>query len=140
MAGVKKFEDLRMWQASRRLANLIYQLTGKSAFKDASLRNQIRRAAVSVMSNIAEGFGRGSNEEFQYFLYIAKGSLTEVLSQLYLSSDLNYISEKEFQTGQKLCAETASLLQAFAGKMKSANRTSFRKKRKVEDIAKEKDK
>lgn len=54
-----------------------------------------------------------------------------MLSQLYLSSDLKYISGGEFQAGQKLCAETASLLQAFAGKMKSANRTSFRKKRKV---------
>lgn len=57
MAGVNKFEDLRMWQSSRKLANLIYALTGKTAFPDASLRNQIRRAAVSVMSNIAEGFG-----------------------------------------------------------------------------------
>ena len=102
MAGVKKFEDLRRWQASRKLANLIYALTGKAAFPDASLRNQIRRAAVSVMSNIAEGFGRGSNQEFQYFLYIAKGSLTEVLSQLYLSCDLKYIRtccQTSFQQG-----------------------------------------
>lgn len=83
------------------------------------------------MSNIAEGFGRGSNEEFQYFIYIAKGSLTEVQSQLYLSFDLKYVSQKEFQTSQKLCADTASLIEAFAGKMRSANRTSFRKKRKV---------
>ena len=84
MAAVRRFEELRMWQASRRLANLIYALTGQASFRDAALRNQMRRAAVSVMSNIAEGFGRGSNEEFIYFLYIAKGSLAELLSQLYL--------------------------------------------------------
>ncbi len=131
MAGVRQFEELRMWQASRRLANLIYQLTGQASFRDAALRNQMRRAAVSVMSNIAEGFGRGSNEEFIYFLYIAKGSVTELLSQLYLSLDLNYISQGQFQNAKKYCEETAGLLQAFAGKMKAAGKISFRKKRKV---------
>ena len=85
----------------------------------------------SVMSNIAEGFGRGSNEEFIYFLYIAKGSLAELLSQLYLSLDLNYISQGQFQNTKKYCEETAGLLQAFAGKMKTAGKISFRKKRKV---------
>jgi len=83
------------------------------------------------MSNIAEGFGRGSNEEFIYFLYIAKGSLAELLSQLYLSLDLNYISQGQFQNAKKYCEETARLLQAFAGKMKAAGKISFRKKRKV---------
>ncbi len=83
------------------------------------------------MSNIAEGFGRGSNEEFIYFLYIAKGSLAELISQLYLSLDLNYISQGQFQNAKKYCEETAGLLQAFAGKMKTAGKISFRKKRKV---------
>ena len=83
------------------------------------------------MSNIAEGFGRGSNEEFLYFLYIAKGSVTEVQAQLYLSADLKYIPRREFEAAYKLCAETAKLIQAFASGMKSVNRTSFRKKRKI---------
>ena len=131
MAGVSKFEDLRMWQASRKLANLVYTLTGGPPFKDASLRNQIRRAAVSVMSNIAEGFGRGSNEEFLYFLFIAKGSLVEVQSQLYLSADLKYISRKGFEAAFEVCSETAKLIQAFANNMKNVQTTGFRKKRKV---------
>jgi len=126
MAGAKRFEDLLMWQRARQLANLIYKLTEQPAFRDASLRNQMRRAAVSVMSNIAEGFGRGSNEELDRFLFIAKGSAAEVQSQLYLSLDLKYVSKLDFDQAAKLCDETARMIQGFAKSMKSAGRGSFR--------------
>lgn len=131
MAGAKRFEDLLMWQKSRALANVIYQLTENSSFRDASLRNQMRRAAVSVMSNIAEGFGRGTNEELLKFLFIAKGSLTELQSQLYLSLDLRYLSREQFQQTQNLSAETARLIQAFASAMNRGLTRGFKHKRKV---------
>ena len=98
-----------MWQSARSLANLVYKLTDQPSFRDAALRNQMRRAAVSVMSNIAEGFGRGSNEELDRFLFIAKGSGAELLSQLYLSLDLNYLTRAQFEEAQRLCEETARL-------------------------------
>ena len=90
------FEDLEIWKEARRLTREIYCLTSGSQFsKDFNLRGQIQSAAVSVMSNIAEGFERGGNQEFGQFLYIAKGSCGEVRSQLYVAVDLGYISTKE---------------------------------------------
>ncbi len=144
MPGAKRFEDLRIWQRARELANLTYGLTSQQSFRDASLRNQMRRAAVSIMSNIAEGFGRGSNEELERFLFIAKGSAAELLSQLYLSLDLKYISESDAAKAKAVCEETSGMILAFARSMKSARRTEFRRKRKqrpwseqVEQVMKE---
>src|SRR6266581_4351198 len=92
---VKVFEDLEVWKEGRRLTQGIYQLTRNENFsKDFALRDQIRRAAVSIMSNIAEGFERGGNQEFVQFLYIAKGSCGEVRSQLYVALDQEYIDQK----------------------------------------------
>lgn len=130
MPAAKRFEDLRIWQRARELANLTYRLTGQATFADAALRNQMRRAAVSIMSNIAEGFGRGSNEELDRFLFIAKGSAAELLSQLYLSFDLKFINDSEFQKAKGLCEETAGKILAFARSMKKAGRPEFRHKRK----------
>lgn len=97
MSGVKKFEDLDAWNLARELVNLIYDLTDKEEFKrDYSLKDQMRRCSVSVMSNIAEGFERGSDKDFVRFLYIAKGSCGEIRSQLYIALDRKYITEKEF--------------------------------------------
>jgi four helix bundle protein len=110
---------------------LIYKLTEQPAFRDASLRNQMRRAAVSVMSNIAEGFGRGSNEELDRFLFIAKGSAAEVQSQLYLALDLKFVSKVDFDEAARLCDETARMIQAFAKSMKSVGRGSFRHRKEV---------
>ena len=91
---VQRFEELEVWKESRHLAKGIYVLTNKAAFRqDWDLSRQIRRAAVSVMSNIAEGFERETNKEFARYLYIAKGSVGEVLAQLYLASDLHYAEE-----------------------------------------------
>lgn len=131
MAGAKRFEDLLMWQRARALANVIYKLTEAPSFRDANLRNQMLRAAVSVMSNIAEGFGRGTNEELLKFLFIAKGSLTELQSQLYLSLDLHFVSAEQFKAAQNLCAETARLIQAFASSMNRGLTKGFKHKRKV---------
>ena len=93
---VKCFEDLEIWKEARRLTKEIYRLTSGPKFsKDFSLRGQIQGATVSVMSNIAEGFERGGNQEFGQFLYVAKGSCGEVRSQLYVAVDQGYVSAKE---------------------------------------------
>ena len=86
------FEDLEIWKEARRLTREIYCLTSGSQFsKDFNLRGQIQSAAVSVMSNIAEGFERGGNQEFGQFLYVAKASCGELRSQLYVALDQKYI-------------------------------------------------
>ena len=94
--AIKYFEDLEVWQESRRLTQRIYKLTQSPGFtKDFGLRDQIQRAVVSIMSNIAEGFERGGNQEFLQFLYIAKASCGEVRSQLYVALDQGYVTQKE---------------------------------------------
>lgn len=94
--AVKYFEDLEVWKSARELTNRIYKSTGDGEFsKDFGLRDQIRRVSVSVMSNIAEGFERGGNQEFTQFLSIAKGSCGEVRSQLYVAADQDYITQKD---------------------------------------------
>jgi four helix bundle protein len=90
--AVKSFEELEIWKEARRLTQIIYQLTKTDKFsREFSLRDQIRRATVSIMSNIAEGFERGGNQEFLQFLYVAKSSCGEVRSQLYVGLDQGYI-------------------------------------------------
>ena len=99
MANIKSFKDIKAWQKSRDLVKEIYRVTNNGKFtKDWSLKDQIRRAAVSIMSNIAEGFSRQTDKEFIQFLYIAKGSASEVQSQLYVAYDLSYINEETFNT------------------------------------------
>lgn len=111
---VRRFEDLVVWQKSRDLAVAIYQLSNKGPFtRDFGLRDQIRRAAVSVMSNIAEGFGRYSRSELRQYLSIARGSATEVRSQLYLGRELGYVDEAEHQQLHDLCVEIARMLAAL---------------------------
>lgn len=96
MATVGRFEDLEVWQAAKALTNLVYDLTDQQTFaRDYGLKDQICRAAVSVMSNIAEGFERGSDTEFRNFLVIAKGSAGEVRSQLYVARDRGYAQEAD---------------------------------------------
>jgi four helix bundle protein len=99
---VKNFEDLEIWKDARVLTREIYRLTRDSKFaKDFALRDQIRRAAMSVMSNIAEGFERGGNQEFIQFLYVAKASCGEVRSQLYVALDQSYVSPKDCDDATK---------------------------------------
>jgi len=88
---ISKFEELIAWQKSRELVTAIYKVTnGKEFSRDFGLRDQIQRAAVSIMSNIAEGFERAGRAEFHQFLVIAKGSCAEVRSQLYIALDIGY--------------------------------------------------
>ena len=99
MAKVENFEDLEVWQLARALASKIYELTRNGEFaKDFGLRDQIRRATVSIVSNIAEGFGRRSNVEFSPFLEIASGSTSEVQAQLYIAHDLKYLTKEQFDS------------------------------------------
>lgn len=98
LSGVTRFEELIAWQEARKLTKLIYQVTNEGKFvKDYGLSGQIQRAAVSIMSNIAEGFGRNNPSEFHQFLVIALGSCHELRSQLYVATDVEYITQNEFE-------------------------------------------
>ncbi len=97
MATAKRFEDLQVWQEARDLARQTYRIVNQHPFrKDFGLRDQITRAAISTMSNIAEGFERGTRKEFVQFLHVAKASNGEVRSQLYVARDQTYIDEETF--------------------------------------------
>lgn len=110
MATIKRFEEIKAWQEARELARLVYETTRNGALsRDYGLKEQIQRAAVSVASNIAEGFARNGNREFAKFLWIAKGSAAEVQSQLYTAKDVGYISETQFKNIFEK-AESCSLL------------------------------
>ncbi|MFL6547489.1 MAG: four helix bundle protein [Povalibacter sp.] len=109
------FESLRVWHDARELVRHIYSLTKRGGFaSDFSFRDQIRRAALSVMSNIAEGHERGGTREFAYFLSIAKGSSGEVRSQLYAAEDVGYIEPAEAAKLRGMAAEVARKIQALA--------------------------
>ena len=97
MAGVKRFEDLVAWQKARELTARVFELTASPGFsKDWSLVNQMRKSAVSMGSNIAEGFERSRPKEFHQFLSVAKGSCAELRSQLYTALDTRLISQADF--------------------------------------------
>ncbi len=114
MATTHKFEDLSVWQEARQLVVAIYAVSKTRAFnQDFGLRDQIRRAAVSTMSNIAEGFERGTRKEFVQFLNIAKGSNGEVRSQLFVALDQKYIGEKEFSALSEAAVLLSRRLSAF---------------------------
>ena len=99
MAAFKTFEEINAWQNARALVREVYAMTGSGDFcKDYGLKDQIQRASVSICSNIAEGFERRGNKEFINFLWIAKGSVAEVCSQLHNAHDLGYITEERFKT------------------------------------------
>ena len=94
----KKFEDIEVWKLGREVVKAVYGLTNKGPFaKDWGLKDQIQRAAVSVTSNIAEGYVRRGNKEFVKFLWISKGSAAEVQSQLYHALDLEYVDANTFE-------------------------------------------
>ncbi len=112
MAIAKRFEDLSVWQEARELVGQIYALTSVSQFnRDIALRDQIRRAAISVMSNIAEGFGRRTNRDFAKFLTQARGSVAETQSHLYVALDQGYIDEQSFQQLYEKCDHISRMLQ-----------------------------
>jgi four helix bundle protein len=113
--AVKNFEDLNVWRQARQLTQQVYRLTKSEKFiKDFGLRDQIQRATVSIMSNIAEGFERGGNQEFVQFLYVSKASCGEVRSQLYVALDQGYVtdndSEKLLQSFRRLSGMISNLI------------------------------
>jgi four helix bundle protein len=119
MATAQNFEDLLVWQEARQLVREIYKLTKQKGFRrDFSLRDQITRAATSTMSNIAEGFERGTRKEFVQFLNIAKGSVGEVRSQLYVAVDQEYLDQKTFDTLRTSCVALSRRLARFIGYLK----------------------
>jgi len=115
MAKIERFEDIKAWQKARELVNEIYSVTNDGRFaKDFGLREQIRRAAVSIMLNIAEGFARKTNREFSQFLVIAHGSAAEVQSALYVALDQNYINQQQFEKLYKMTDETSKMIMGFS--------------------------
>jgi four helix bundle protein len=96
---IERFEDFIAWQRARNLTSRIYEVTGLGRFiSDFGLKDQARRASVSIMSNIAEGFERGTPAEFHRFVSIAKGSCAELRSQLYVALDAGYLSQEIFES------------------------------------------
>jgi four helix bundle protein len=123
MAFYKIFEELPVWKNSRELTTQIYKLTENSKFRrDFGLVDQIRRCSISISSNIAEGFERGSKKEFIQFLYIAKGSAGELRSQLYTALDLGYIDKVMHQTfltqAESLSRQLAAFITSIKEKIK----------------------
>src|SRR5690554_5430642 len=124
MATISKFEDIEAWQLAREMTKMIYAISNDGAFsRDFGLRDQVRRASVSIMSNIAEGFGRGGNKEFIQFLSTAKGSASEVQAQLYVALDAGYINQDQFQ---KLYSETEATARMIAGLLRYLQNSDFK--------------
>lgn len=120
MTDVSRFEDLIAWQKARLLTRRIYEITKRTDMsRDFGLSGQMQRAAVSIMSNIAEGFERGTSSEFHQFLVIAKSSCGELRSQLYVAFDTGYIDESTFRDLYTLAEETSRII---AGLRTSINR------------------
>jgi four helix bundle protein len=108
---IERFEDLIAWQKARALTGRIYEITEQGHFaRDYGLKDQIRRAAVSIMSNIAEGFERGRPSEFHQFLSVAKASCAELRSQLYVALDARYVSDDIFRDLMSKATEVGRIL------------------------------
>lgn len=111
---IKKFEDIDVWKEARKLVNMVYDLTSKMAFKnDFGLKEQIQRASVSCMSNIAEGFDGGTNQQFIQYLIYTRRSSSEVQSQLYVALDRKYITQADFDDVYKQAEKVGKLSNGF---------------------------
>jgi four helix bundle protein len=122
MAKFKKFEEIQAWQKARQATTKVYELTNKGSFaKDFGLREQIRRASVSIMANIAEGHGRRTNTEFANFLNISRGSVAEVQSHLYVALDLEYIEQQVFDEIYEILIEVSRMTLALAKYLRETN-------------------
>jgi four helix bundle protein len=116
MATIKRFEDIEAWQKARELAKTIYDVTaGGKLSRDFGLRDQMRRSAVSILSNIAEGFERGGDKEFIQFIAMAKGSSAEIRAQLYVGLDQGYIAQEVFD---RISDFTIQISKMLSGLMK----------------------
>ena len=121
-AAIRRFEDLKAWQLGRELVKTVYVLTQNQPFKkDYGLVDQIRRASVSVMNNVAEGFERGSNKDFVKFLFIARGSAGEVRSMLYVAMDLKLITQQEFDATYDISIQTSRIIWGLIKSLREKN-------------------
>jgi four helix bundle protein len=124
MAKIERFEDIEAWKRSRLLTKKVYECTKQRGFdKDFGLKDQIRRASVSTMSNIAEGFERGGNQEFLQFLSTAKGSSGEVRAQLYVALDQGYLTKQQFDD---MYQDAESISKMIGGFMNYLQRSGLR--------------
>lgn len=117
---IERFEDIEAWKEARLLVKEIYSCFAHQ--KDYSFKDQIQRASLSIMSNIAEGFDRGSNKEFIQFLVIARGSVSEVKSLSYAAIDIGYIDEKIFNEISSRCLTLINLLNGFIRYLRNSDR------------------
>jgi four helix bundle protein len=123
MAKIERFEDIEAWKKARELTKIIYEVTAQGKLAtDFSLRDQLRRASVSIMANIAEGFERGGNKEFRQFLATAKGSAGEVKTLLYVALDAGLTSTEQFQRISALADEASRLLAGFQRYLKTSDK------------------
>ena len=119
---INKFEEFESWKAARKLTSEIYKLTSGDSFsKDFGLKDQIQRASVSIMSNIAEGFGSGSDKHFINFLNYSYRSCSEVQSLLFVSLDLNYIDKAKFDELYNECSKIHGLIGGLIKYLKSSS-------------------
>jgi four helix bundle protein len=119
---IQKFEDILAWQKARELTKEVYAHSKTGLFaKDFGLRDQIQRASVSIMGNVAEGFDRGGDKEFTQFLSISKGSCGEVKSHLYVALDQQYIAPEEFKRLYNHADEVGRLLAGFMAYLKQSD-------------------
>jgi four helix bundle protein len=124
MATIMEFDEIEAWQKARELTRAIYSCSNSGPFaRDFGLRDHIREAAISIMSNIAEGFERGGNREFVQFLAVARGSAGEVESKLYVALDQGYVSEQEFGS---LRETTRAVKRMISGLMNYLRRSGLR--------------
>ena len=120
MARIERFEDIEAWKKARMLTLRIYEITSKGNLsRDFGLRDQLRRSAVSIMSNIAEGFERNSDAEFRRFLAYSKGSSGELRSQLYVALDVGFVSEESFNRFRDQCVEISRLISGLMTYLKT---------------------
>lgn len=111
MSKIIRFEDIEAWKKARVLVGKVYEVTSDGRFsRDYALRDQIRRAAISIMLNTAEGFARRTDKEFSQYLFVAHGSLAETQSALYIALDQKYIDEMSFKQLYDLSAEISRML------------------------------
>ena len=129
MATFTRVEDIEAWQEARKLATQIYKLTSVGDWaRDFGLRDQIRRAAVSIACNIAEGYARSSNLEFARFLAISRASATEVKTQMYIALDLGYTDQQAFDVVyndlDRICMKIMGLMKYLKSVQKTTSRAA----------------
>ena len=123
MATFRRFEDIEAWKRGRELNVRVYELSSSGAFaKDFALRDQIRRASISVASNIAEGYARQSRADFARFLVIARASAAEVISQLYLALDVGHIDHDQFEQARRIADEASAACSGLIRYLRSSSK------------------